>query len=301
MNSALTLLLSLVCAGLAALLLASLCIARWRARDLERLGELLDETSTHAHSHEKRTLLPDFLQRRCLRAGWDPTQQQLMIALGAAAALIVAIAALAGAVAAVLAAITLPLAAFAILEWRGNRNMAQLGECMLGLLERIRQLLSVGHSLQTALQRAVDNSPPVVGRALAGALRRINNGAGVADSIERAAAELDIYELHMLATAARANLRFGGAMGATLKNMIETIRRRAGVERELRGNTTQIRASAWVLALLPLVVAGVVMTTNHNYARWFLATPAGHHMIVYAALSQALGIAAMRAITRARY
>jgi len=204
---------------------------------------------------------------------------------------------MAGAIAAAL----LPLFAWAWLEWRGNRNMTLLADSMLGLLERIRQLLSVGNSLQTALQRAVENSPPAMDRALASTLRRIANGAGVADSVERAAADLDLYELHMLGTAARTNLRFGGAMGAILKSMIETIRRRAAVERELRANTTQIRASAWVLALLPLVVAGVVMSTNRNYARWFLATEAGHHMILYAAVSQALGILVMRAITRTRY
>jgi tight adherence protein B len=172
---------------------------------------------------------------------------------------------------------------------------------MLGLLERMRQLLSVGNSLSTALERAVENSPPIVTKCLTPTLRRIANGSGVAESIERCAAELDLYELHLLATAARTNLRFGGSMTAILRNIIENIRKRASIERELRSNTTQIRASAWVLALLPVLVATLVMLTNRDYSSWFLATDQGHTMIGYAIASQIGGIWCMRQITRAQY
>jgi tight adherence protein B len=83
--------------------------------------------------------------------------------------------------------------------------------------------------------------------------------------------------------------------------MIENIRRRSAVERELRADTTQIRASAWVLGLLPVVVGGVVMFSNRDYARWFLETDSGHRMIVYAVLSQLIGVWLMRMIVRTRY
>lgn len=302
MTSLLTWLLAFFCAAAALLLLASLALGRIRARELQRLGGLLDGAATPQHGDGAAGLtLPAFLTRRLLRAGWEPRRNHATIALGVWLAASVAATIAGGIAAGAIAAASLPLPAWAWLEWRGNRNRARLADAMLGLLERIRQLLSVGNALQTALARAVENAPPVMARALAPTLRRINNGAGVADSVERAALELGIYELHMLATAARTNLRFGGPMSAILKEMIETLRRRAAVERELRAHTTQTRASAWVLALLPLLVAGLVMSTNRDYGRWFLDTESGHHMILYAAVSQALGILAMRLITRAGY
>jgi tight adherence protein B len=300
--SALTWALSLLCLAGALALIAGLVLRRAHERDLARLNGLLDsKASSPGDDDGDEAMLPAFLMRCCLRAGWEPRRKHVVIALAGWMIAAAVTASLGGVAAAALAALALPLLAWLALEARAAANMARLSVSMLGLLERIRQLLSVGHSLQTALARAVENAPPVMARALAPTLRRIINGAGVADSVERAASELDLYELHLLGTAARTNLRFGGSMGAILKDMIETIRRRAMVERELRANTTQIRASAWVLALLPLLVAGVVMTTNHGYARWFLVTPAGHRMIVYALVSQGLGILAMRAITKARY
>ena len=50
-----------------------------------------------------------------------------------------------------------------------------------------------------------------------------------------------------MATAARTNLRFGGSMSQILRNIIENIRRRATVERELRAGTTEIRSSRYAL------------------------------------------------------
>src|SRR6185312_15178627 len=190
----------------------------------------------------------------------------------------------AGPLAAFISALTLVLLGFALLEYRAAIRIRQLSDCMLGFLERIRQLLIIGNSLSMALDRAVHNSPPVVTDYLAPILRRVANGAGVADSIELSATELGLYELHLLATAARANLRFGGSLAATLKHMIENIRRRA-----------------WVLALLPLLVASLVTVANPDYSRWFLDTASGHHMLVYAALSQILGVCCMRSIIRTRY
>jgi tight adherence protein B len=207
----------------------------------------------------------------------------------------------AGMLAGLLTAITLVLLGLAGLEYRAGVRIRLLSDCMLGFLERMRQLLAVGNSLAVALERAVENSPPVVMQCLGSTLRRIANGSGVAESIERCAADLDLYELHLLATAARVNLRFGGSMTAILRNIIENIRKRASIERELHANTTQIRASAWVLGLLPVLVATVVMLANREYSRWFLATDKGHTMIGYAIVSQLFGVCCMRLIIRTRY
>ena len=294
--------IALGCLAAAGALVARMAAAHARQADLKRLDALLAGPSMPLRiAARAESGLPLFLANRFARAGWEPTRRTIVIATISVFAGIAAASAVAGLLAAILTAITLVLLGLAALEYRAQVRVRLLSDCMLGFLERMRQLLSVGNSLAVALERAVENSPPIVGECLASTLRRIANGSGVAESIERCSAELDLYELHLLATAARTNLRFGGSMTATLRNIIENIRKRASIERELRANTTQIRASAWVLALLPILVATVVMLTNQSYSRWFLATEKGHTMIVYAALSQLAGAWCMRQITRTRY
>lgn len=246
-------------------------------------------------------IFPEALERKLRKADWSPGARHVAIAAAAwfMAACVAAL--VGGALAFFLMLVTMPIVGWGLLEFRGQRRMRQMSDNMLGFLERLRQLLSVGNSLSVALARATENSPRIVRESLASTMRRISNGTGVAESLERCAAELDVYELHLLATAARTNLRFGGSMTQILRNIIENIRKRAGIERELRADTTQIRSSAWVLAALPMLVATMVMLTNKDYAHWFVATETGHKMIVYAIVSQLIGAWLMRLITRTRY
>lgn len=299
----LTGLITLFCLAAAALLVMRLATAHIRLADLRRLEGLLEIRAERSlrPSGKSESWLPPLLEQKLARAGWEPSQRRLMAA-GAIMLFAVVIAlAVAGLLAGMLTAATLVLLTWVALEYRAGVRVQRLSDCMLGFLERMRQLLSVGNSLSVALERAVENSPPIVTQCLTPTLRRIANGSGVAESLERVAAEMDLYELHLLATATRTNLRFGGSMTAILRNIIENIRRRASIERELRANTTQIRASAWVLALLPVLVATLVMLTNRDYSSWFLATEKGHHMIAYAVVSQIAGALCMRMITRSRY
>jgi len=296
-------LIILSCLAAAGLLVMRLVAGHIRLADLRRLKNLLAVHAEKAPPSRTGTArrLPSFLERKLVRAGWEPSRRQLMAGAAVMSLAILAATAIAGPLAGLLSAVTLALLVLVALEYRAGVRVRLLSDCMLGFLERMRQLLSVGNSLSTALERAVENSPPIVTECLAPTLRRIANGSGVAESLERAAAEMDLYELHLLATATRTNLRFGGSMTAILRNIIENIRRRASIERELRANTTQVRASAWVLALLPVLVATLVILTNRDYSRWFLATEKGHFMLAYAVFSQIAGAICMRMIIRTRY
>jgi tight adherence protein B len=274
---------------------------RLRRKDRGRFQIFFSPTSAPRVEERATLSLPVSLKRKLDRAGLHPSRRQLSSLAVAAAVIIILAMAIAGALAGFLVAISLAVAMWAALEWRIAQRHKAISDCMLGFLERMRQLLLVGNSLARALGRAADNSPAIIMEVIAPALRRIDNGSGVAESLERCAIDLELYEMHLLATAARTNLRFGGSMTIILRNMIENMHRRAAIERELRANTTQIRSSAWVLGLLPVFISTLVMLTSPGYAHWFLANPSGHLMLLYALVSQLAGACCMRLIIRTRY
>ncbi len=157
---------------------------------------------------------------------------------------------------------------------------------MPGFLDRVRQLLSVGNSLPVAFARAVQGAPAPLGSFFAPALRRMNNGASFLDTIHQSANDIDLYEMRLFAAAVTVNTRFGGSLTHSLNNLVLYLRKRTSIERELRASTTQIRASAWCLALLPVGVATMILMQNPEYATWFLAHPTGRWMLGYCILSQ---------------
>ena len=80
-------------------------------------------------------------------------------------------------------------------------------------------------------------------------IRRIDNGAPIPDAVTWLAARLEVPELHMLATAIETNFRYGGRMSVVLANLVQILRDRARVGRELKAATAEIRFSAIVSRL----------------------------------------------------
>jgi tight adherence protein B len=161
--------------------------------------------------------------------------------------------------------------------------------------------LIVGNSLPTAFARSVQGAPPRLRGYFGPTVRRMGNGASFSESIAQCAEEIDLYEIRLFAAAVAANMRFGGSLTHSLGNLVSYLRKRASIERELRASTTQIRVSAWVLGLLPLMVAALIVFQNPDYAHWFIANPTGKRMLVYCALSQLSGMLLMRLIVRTSF
>lgn len=246
-------------------------------------------------------LLPRWISRRLFQAGIEIDTRRLSFAVFIIAGIWIALIVMFGFLVASIGSIALVGGGLGVLDYAASRRMDALSLAMSGFLDRIRQLLVVGNSLSVALARATQSSPPIVVEFLSPTIRRIANGAGVGESVNQLADELDLHEMRLFGAAIETNLRFGGSLTAVLANLIENMRRRAAVDREVRANTSQIRASAWILGLLPVGASALVMITNPEYAEYFIYDPTGHKMLFYAAMSEAIGAFLMRAVVRVAY
>lgn len=302
-----------VIASLACLAWGVVAIVQWRREAVAeatraRLGELTAgpaarpaEAGLVVLISDFERLLPRWFSRRLFQAGIEIDARRLSVAALVAAGVWLA---LVFAFGPLIASVTVAAAvgvAIGFLDYAASRRMDALSLAMSGFLDRVRQLLVVGNSLSVALSRATQSSPPIIVEFFAPTIRRIANGAGVGESVNQLADELDLREMRLFGTAIETNLRFGGSLTAVLANLIENMRRRAAVDREVRANTSQIRASAWILGLLPLVASAMVMITNPEYADYFVTDPTGHKMLFYAAISEAVGALLMRSVVRVAY
>lgn len=289
---------------------ASIFVMLWRQRQNQdvdlRLNRLVTPSDREGESGlagndwpDVTTFLPQIVKNRLYQAGVELSKDRLLALCIFALCIVAGTALLFGIMVSLLAFISILLIAAAVVDYRARKRMDALSDAMLGYFDRVRQLLVVGNSLSVALARATQSSPPIVVEFFQPAIRRIANGAGVAESVNQLARELDLYELRLFGVAIETNLRFGGSLTSILANLIENIRRRAAVMREVRVTTSQIRASAWVLGILPMLVATIVMVQSPDYMRWFIDEPAGRQMLIYCAISQVIGAVMMRKVIRA--
>lgn len=289
---------------------ASIFVMLWRQRQNQdvdlRLSRLVVPSERAREGDLSRndwpdvtTLLPQIVKSRLYQAGVELSKERLLALCIFALCIVVGTALSFGVMVSLLVFISILLVSAAVVDYRARKRMDALSDAMLGYFDRVRQLLVVGNSLSVALARATQSSPPIVVEFFQPAIRRIANGAGVTESVNQLARELDLYELRLFGVAIETNLRFGGSLTAILANLIENIRRRAAVMREVRVTTSQIRASAWVLGILPMFVATIVMMQSPDYMRWFIDEPAGRQMLIYCAISQVIGAFMMRKVIRA--
>lgn len=202
----------------------------------------------------------------------------------------------------VLPAIVLPLAVVSgllgFLELRAAMSMRALVRDLPPMLDGVRQHLTIGASLQQALTRSIEGSGTHVRRHFQAVARRIENGASVAESLAWLAERLQTPEIDMMSAAVQTNVRFGGPIGPALQNLVQILRDRARVIRELKAATAETRMSGWLLAGMP--IAGIVGVSflNPVYARFLFETQTGHTMLIFAFGFQAMGCVAMARVMK---
>jgi tight adherence protein B len=241
---------------------------------------------------------PQFLRVRFARTGLHVSRRMALLCGGlyglGVLALVLSGRPLVGLVAAAAGA----AGAAAALQFLAAVRAAALVRELPFLLDGVRQHLIVGSSLQLAVARSVEAAGPDVRLHFTPVVRRIDNGATVAESLAWLAERLQVAEIDMLSAAVQTNLRFGGPIAPALVNLVQILRDRARVTRELKAATAETRLSGLMLAGLPVVAIVGVAFMNPAYAAFLFQTPTGHSMLAFAFGFQAIGCLAMARIMR---
>lgn len=98
-----------------------------------------------------------------------------------------------------------------------------------------------------------------------------------------------LSEFGLLAAVFRMSTRYGGRADQVLERVSAYIRDRQSAERELHALSAEVRLSAWILALLPVAVGGLIMILNQGYFMTMWQDETGRKMVLGAAGLEALG------------
>lgn len=273
-----------------------------RSHALERLDRRMaaqDEPTPVVVRRAPRQLTMPLLAAPLLaRAEVEPTPQLLGI-LGGILALAVSLAfALSGLLMALIILVAGPATAIFYVRMRAQSRTDTLIEALPLYVDGVRQLMNIGNSLPQALMRTLPASPPPIQRLFGPAIRRVELGAPVGDSIQQLADRVAIPEIAMLAAAVRTNLRFGGSMTTVLNNLAQAVRERMRIKRELASATAEAKVSTQVLVAIPLILTAFMFSTSPAHRHFFMSDTRGHHEAIFAAVMQAIGTVIMMRMKR---
>ncbi|AYF89887.1 type II secretion system protein F [Pseudomonas sp. DY-1] len=270
------------------LLVLGLALARrgWRQSGEERVLQRLGQDLAMPAPAVAR---PGWLERAFLRAGLGLPRERIGLLLSTWLAAQMLAALLAGWVAALAVALLLPLGLRGWLSWRYGRRVRRMVEQLPQMLDQVVRSLHAGRTLGDAVVRAIDASPEPLHGALSRVSRDVKLGVSLPDALKDAGDLFEQEELRILALGVRVNHRYGGSSSELLGNLIKVIHEREQIARQLHAMTGETRFTALVLALLPVSVAGYILSANPGYLMGLWLDASGQRMLLAAFGMQVLG------------
>lgn len=240
-------------------------------------------------SKNQSTRLKTFLWR----AGVDPKERHLLVFFLGTALLTTLVVMIQG----LLTAIFIPLLVIVFislwLQWRASKRIKDILFQLPLFLDQVLRSLGTGRSMEGALELATLESSEPLKTVFERVLRENRLGKDLGMAIQETAELYRLHELYLVSMAIRVNRTYGSSVRELIKNIVKMIHEREAARRELKTMTGETRVTAWVLGLLPLLIAGYIMMMNPGYMQTMWQDSSGKFMLCMAVIFQMIGAVAL--------
>jgi tight adherence protein B len=189
---------------------------------------------------------------------------------------------------------------FPLLKLRSERSkrLARFEEQLPEALDIISRALRAGHPFVETLKLVGDEMDDPIAKEFGMAFTDINYGASVRQGFMNLLERVPSMSLMAAITAVLIQRETGGNMAEILEKIAAVVRARFRYQRRLRTLSAEGRLSAWILALVPFVLAAVIMVIQPDYLPMLTKDPLGRQLIAGAFVMITIGIFWIRRIIR---
>jgi tight adherence protein B len=195
--------------------------------------------------------------------------------------------------------VALTLAAYAAKAYiahKSRRRLAKFADQLELVLRLMASGLRAGLGLRQALVLVMDELDDPARTEFMRVLGQANIGQSVYDALDGLAKRMPSEECSMMVRAIRIQSQTGGNLSKVLEHLAHTIKERRRVFRKMRALTAEGRMTAWVIALLPVIVGVLIVGLNGQMRHALIFTGVGHVVMVFVGLLELAGIAMLRRI-----
>jgi len=148
-------------------------------------------------------------------------------------------------------------------------------DALPAMLEAVAGSLRAGSSMLQALAAAVEDAPGLLGAELHEVVVRAERGSPLDAELERWVERRPVPGIRLAVAALALAVHTGGPQARALDAVAASLRDRGAVRREASALAGQARASAMVMAAVPLVFACLAATLDPRVGHVLTATPMG--------------------------
>ena len=169
---------------------------------------------------------------------------------------------------------------------RKSRFNAQITDGLMIL----SSCLKGGLSLLQSIEALVEELPAPTSQEFGLILRENKMGIPLEESFENLNKRMPSEELNLLTTAILVARETGGDITLLFGRLIETIRVKSKLGESVKTLSMQGKIQGIVMSFLPIGFAVLVVSFNPNYFDIMLSNPMGRGLLVYAVISEAIGM-----------
>jgi tight adherence protein B len=286
---------SLVLFFTALVLMLAAVLSVMRARRLEQLAKVnrrLEQVSFLVAADTFKPAAPSFtdaLSRWLRRVGFGISPATALSVLLLVMVLGLGVQQLWGTLAALMWWVLVGTVAVFIPQIRYRQKLNKLISQVPLFIDQIIRGLVTGRNVEGALKLASEDIQDPLREVMQRVQSNVELGADLGDAMRDMAHFYEIKELHMLALAIHTSRVYGGSPREMLESIVNLIRQREQMQRELRAMTGETRFSAWVMGLLPSTIALYMVWINPEYVSGMWNDPTGRNILLAALTMQILG------------
>ena len=162
---------------------------------------------------------------------------------------------------------------------RRKKRFLKFSENFPDVLDSLARALRAGYPLSAAMEMIAAETAPPVSFEMRRASREANLGRGWPVALENLGKRIPLLEVNMFIAAVQLHSRTGGKLSEVMVGLAENMRESLSLQGEVRALAAHGRMTGMILTILPIVIAGMMMSVSPGYMNALLAHPYGKNLI----------------------
>jgi tight adherence protein B len=199
---------------------------------------------------------------------------------------------------AALAALIAGAIPFAVVYHERQVRLDKFEEQLPDAVDIMKRALRAGHPFNACIKLVAEDMEPPIAREFELTFADVNYGNDLRQALLGMLLRVPSSNLMAVVTAVLIQKETGGNLAEIFDRISQVIRSRFRFGRRVRTLSAEGRLSAWILALTPILLFGLLWITSPEYLPPMLASPLGKKLIVFACVMLVVGVVWMRKIIR---
>lgn len=176
-------------------------------------------------------------------------------------------------------------------------RLNQFNDSLQDMITTVIGSLRAGFSFSQALKTVVDESESPIKEEIDLVLKEMQYGSTMEDALHQLKERMPSEDLDLMIQAILIQRQIGGNLATVLETIVQTIRDRNKIQRQIRTLTAQGRLSGIVIGALPIVLGFVLYLIQPEYIGTLFHHPIGMIFTVCGVISGCIGFVLIRKVT----